>query len=75
MGRSRRSFADRGRKPETLRVAFTGYESFVYLLTELELVVEGGTIAWSTESAEIALLRFARLSSTIRRVIAQSGKE
>jgi hypothetical protein len=47
--------------------AFTGYESFLYLLAELEMVIAGGTVQWTIATADAARRRLEVLALTIRR--------
>jgi hypothetical protein len=49
----------------------TYYERFLYLLTELEQVVEQGGIQWEAESAVVSQRRLDRLSAIIRRIAAE----
>jgi len=60
-----------GTKPKTPNT-FSGNESFAYLLTELELLVESGTIRWSAATAGVAERRLEELAATMRRVAAQA---
>jgi hypothetical protein len=50
---------------------FSGYESFVYLLTELEEVVDSGTIRWSRATATAAKVRLTLLETALSGVIKQ----
>jgi hypothetical protein len=59
------------RKPKTSPRSFTSHENFLYLLTELELVVGSGKIEWSAVSAITAQRRLDRLSATVRTLATQ----
>lgn len=50
------------RQPEV----FSGRERFFYLLTELEIVITGGTVQWSAATADMARRRLEALAATIR---------
>lgn len=63
----------RKRKPPS--VVFSGYESFVYLLTELELLVDAGTIQCSATMAEAAVRRLEALAAKTRLAITGAGNE
>ena len=39
------------RKPKQRVQLFSDYENFVYLMAELELLIESGTIEWSVGTA------------------------
>jgi hypothetical protein len=43
----------------------------MYLLTELELVVDAGTIHWSTTTADAATRRLEKLAARTRLAITQ----
>ena len=64
-------FGKRKRPPEV----FSGYESLNYHLTELELIIEAGTIQWSAETANAARDRLKNLATTIRRIITRIENE
>jgi len=59
------------RKPRAPAAVFTDFESFLYLLTELELAVGAGKIRWSIASAIAAEHRLGNLVATIRQVISR----
>ena len=59
------------RKPRAPAAVFTDLESFLYLLTELELAVGAGKIQWSTASAIAAERRLGYLVAMIRQVISR----
>jgi hypothetical protein len=63
------------RKSKSLQEAFTGYESFIYLLTEIEIVVESGTVNWSAESAVAASRRLDKLAATVHELAVQIENE
>jgi hypothetical protein len=48
--------------------AASAFESFLYLLTELEWVVDRGVIEWSAVSAEAAQHRLDKLSAELSRI-------
>ena len=48
----------------------THYENFLYLLSELERVVETSNIEWDAESAIAAQHRLDRLAAMMRRIAA-----
>jgi hypothetical protein len=48
----------------------THHENFLYLLGELERVVERGVIEWNAESALAAQHRLDRLAAMVRRIAA-----
>jgi hypothetical protein len=54
---------------------FNGYESFVYLLTELEAAVDSGTIRWSATTAAAAKIRLGLLEKALGSVMRQIGNE
>jgi hypothetical protein len=54
---------------------FGDYESFAYFLTELELLVEAGTIQWSEATAQATQLRLRELATRLQKVIAQLDEE
>jgi hypothetical protein len=47
---------------------FTSAESFHYFLTELELLVASGSIAWSVTSLTAARRRLAKLTITLGQI-------
>jgi hypothetical protein len=63
------------RKTRQLPQTFTGYENFVYLLAELELVIEGGTIEWSVATANATKHRLEELARKMERIIGQVESE
>jgi hypothetical protein len=50
---------------------FSSYEGFIYLLAELELVIEAGNIRWSLPAANATKYRFEELAIKMGRIIAQ----
>jgi hypothetical protein len=63
------------RKPKRQPEVFSGYENFIYLLTELELVVDAGTIQWSATTAGAATRRLEKLAARTRLAITQIENE
>lgn len=63
------------RKPRTPPEAFTNYENLLYLLTELELVVESGTINWSAPSAAAVWRRLDQLTATMHLLVTRIENE
>jgi hypothetical protein len=59
------------RKPKRLPEVFSGYESFSYLLTELETVAGRGDIEWPPSAATAALHRLERLMKLLIEQIEQ----
>jgi hypothetical protein len=59
------------KKRKQLPEAFSDYEGFVYLLAELELVIEGGTIGWSVATASATKHRLEELAARMNRIIQQ----
>ena len=53
--------------------AFSDYEGFIYLLAELELVIESGTIGWSVATATATKRRLEELAARMDRIIEQIG--
>lgn len=49
---------------------FGDYSNFIYLLTELELIVEAGTVDWSKTTAKATTLRLEGLAEKLRQVSA-----
>jgi hypothetical protein len=56
------------RKPRAPQAAFTGYESFIYLLTEIEIIIGSGTVKWSAATALAASQRLDRLAASVRQL-------
>ncbi|MBV9247713.1 MAG: hypothetical protein JO227_00505 [Acetobacteraceae bacterium] len=50
---------------------FSDYENFVYLMAELELIIEGGTIRWSLATANATKHRLNELRRRVDSIIAQ----
>jgi hypothetical protein len=63
------------RKPKQLQETFSDYEGFVYLLAELELVIEAGTIRWSVITANATKHRLVELAARMDRIIGQIENE
>jgi hypothetical protein len=63
------------RKPKQSPEVFTAYENFIYLLTELELVVEAGAIRWSPATVNSAKRRLEELAAKMHQVIRQIEDE
>lgn len=59
------------RKRKRVPRAFSGYESFVYLLTELETVVDSGTIRWPAAALAAARVRLELLAASLTIVAGQ----
>ncbi|MBV9685905.1 MAG: hypothetical protein JO096_01675 [Alphaproteobacteria bacterium] len=55
--------------------AFGDYESFTYLLTELELLVQAGTVQWSKATANATKLRLEELAARLQQAITQLERE
>jgi hypothetical protein len=51
--------------------SFSSYEGFVYLLAELELVIEAGDIQWSLPAANATKYRLEELAVKMGRIIAE----
>jgi hypothetical protein len=56
------------RKRNVQPQVFTGYERFVYLLTELEFVVASGTVEWTPASATMARDRVDRIAAALHQL-------
>ena len=54
---------------------FGDYESFTYFLTELELLIEAGSIQWSRGIASATKLRLEELATRLQMVLAQLDDE
>jgi hypothetical protein len=59
------------RKPTAPPGSFTQYENFLYLLTELELMVGSNKIRWSAESAILAQRRLDKLTAAVHQSVSQ----
>jgi hypothetical protein len=49
----------------------TSYENFLYLLAELEIVVQSGAIKWTAAAAFLAVRRLDTLAGTMRKLAIQ----
>ena len=54
---------------------FGDYANFLYLLTELELIVEAGTVHWSKATANATELRLEELAARMKRLATELEKE
>lgn len=50
---------------------FGDYANFLYLLTELELIIEAGTVDWSRTTAMASTLRLEQLAEKLKQVSAR----
>ena len=57
------------RKPRAPPGSFTQYENFLYLLTELELIIASGEIKWSAAAAIAARYRLDKLTAAVRELV------
>ena len=63
------------RKPRPPPQEITSYENFLYLLAELELVVQSGTVRWAAASAVLAARRLDKLAATMHELAIQSDSD
>jgi hypothetical protein len=54
-------------------VTFGEYEALSYLLTELELLVESGTVTWSKATANATKFRLDELVTRLQQIVSQLG--
>jgi hypothetical protein len=54
---------------------FTRYENFLYLLTELEMIIGSGKIEWSVASAIVARHRLDKLTAAVHQLVSQLENE
>jgi hypothetical protein len=59
------------RKPGAPPGSFTQYENFLYLLTELELIIGSGKINWSAASALVVRHRLDKLAAAAHELASQ----
>jgi hypothetical protein len=63
------------RKPRLPAGSFTQYENFLYLLTELELIVGSKKVNWSADSAILAQRRLDKLTAAVHQLVRQLENE
>ena len=63
------------RKSRTPPGSFTPYENFLYLLTELELIVGSNKITWTAASAILAQRRLDKLTAAVHQLVSQLENE
>ena len=63
------------RKPRAPLGSFTHHENFLYLLTELELIVGSGKIEWSAASAVLAQRRLDKLTALVHQLVSRLANE
>jgi hypothetical protein len=66
--RQRRVLRGKGKKETSRPEPFTGFESFHYFLTELELVASSDSIAWTPTSITAARRRLTKLLATLSQI-------
>ena len=62
-------------KPKLQPDVFTGHERFVYLLTELELIVGSGAVNWTATSVIAARDRVDRIAEAIHELVTRIKHE
>jgi hypothetical protein len=59
------------RKPRPPPEVITSYENFLYLLAELELVVQSGAVRWTAAAAIMAARRLDKLAGKMHELAVQ----
>jgi hypothetical protein len=63
------------RKPAAPPGSFTQYENFLYLLSELELIVGSNKIRWSADAVILAQCRLDKLAAAVHQLVSKLENE